>query len=85
MGVPIQRFVKNPESHAESAFPLCLILYFGLTTDDLNYATVFVQNENLQIVLRRRVVTSHFTTPGHPKRFLQNPEIKNHLKNSKTT
>lgn len=47
-------FVKNSKSPPEAALLICLILFFGLTTEDLAFATLDPSKESLSIILRRK-------------------------------
>jgi len=53
-------FIKDPATNPEQAFLIALVLFFGLTTEDLRFAKVMLQNNLLCLVLRRKV-----TTAGH--------------------
>jgi integrase len=47
-------YVRRRESDPEGAFLLALILFFGLTTDDLIHARIGTGNTTLQLILHRR-------------------------------
>jgi site-specific recombinase XerC len=56
----IVSFIKNPATDPEQAFLIALVLFFGLTTEDLRFAKLMLQNNVLCLVLRRKA-----TTAGH--------------------
>ena len=56
-------FIKNPKSNPDHAFLLSLVLFFGLTIEDLAFATLIPGNEFLSLSLRRKPLTfgrSHY-------------------------
>jgi hypothetical protein len=50
----IESFVKNPESDAEYAIILALVLYWGLTTVELALSTIDIRDSQIWINLHRR-------------------------------
>ena len=50
-------FIKNPQSDPESAFLLSLLLFFGLKSEDLTYAKIALQKDQLVLNLRRKTLT----------------------------
>jgi site-specific recombinase XerD len=53
----LKRFIRNENSDPEGAILLALILFYGLTTIELTYAQVIIQDDKLSIKLRRRELT----------------------------
>lgn len=53
-------FIKNPSVNPEHAILIALVLFFGLTTEDLRFAKLMLQNNTLSVCLRRKP-----TTHGH--------------------
>ena len=47
-------FIRSPDSDPEGALLLSLILFYGLTKDDLRFATIKIQDNRLTIVLKRQ-------------------------------
>jgi integrase len=50
----LTRFIKNPESNAEQALILSLVLFFALTPRELAQSQCLVQNDRLALILRRK-------------------------------
>jgi hypothetical protein len=52
----IEAFVKSPESHAEYAFLLALVLYWGVTSRELTMSTIEIHGAQIWINLYRQEV-----------------------------
>jgi hypothetical protein len=50
----LMSFIKNPLSDPEQAFLLALILVWGLKSEDLSFAKIEMQDNDLKIILKRK-------------------------------
>lgn len=69
----LEAFVKNPASDPEHAILICLILFFGLKTEDLAFASLQVQTNNSFAILLRRKARSRGRHFYHRPQLLQLP------------
>jgi site-specific recombinase XerD len=95
----LESFIKNPNSDSRHAFLLTLILYWGFTTQELSLAKIGIQNDELCIYLKQKILTSGkryynrnqiIKLPKNPNWFLklQNKfykEWRNHYNKIKST
>lgn len=50
----LQKFIRSPHSDSEQAFLLALLLFYGLTNQDLRFAQLEVAHDKLRIILRQK-------------------------------
>jgi site-specific recombinase XerD len=76
----IEKYIKSSKSTPESAMILALILYFGVKSKELTYATVEFEGQRIKIIFYRGQLTfgnrrygkdQVFTLPQGPKWFLE--------------
>jgi site-specific recombinase XerD len=54
----IRKFLKNPSSNPEDAFLIALILFFGMTIENLTFSQWRISNSGLfEVILRRKPLT----------------------------